>query len=301
MIALRDKAGLTKPATPIRSSLFVPGHRAAWIEKAPRHGADLLILDLEDAVPAAEKAAARQVTRAGLTALGAKNQRACVRINGFETGLAHADLDAIVCRELDSVILPKVEAAEELLTLDSLLTALEHRHGLAEGSIATPLLCETARAMRGIFEIVTACRRVTRVTLAAGPGGDAARAIGYQWSKEGVETLYLRSKTVLDCRAAGIQFPDISSWWNIPDIEGLETDARRNRQLGFRGQTVMHPSHVPVVNRIFSPSEQELAWAKGLLAAMEEAAQKGLSATTYEGEMVDEAMAVSARQLLELV
>jgi citrate lyase subunit beta/citryl-CoA lyase len=288
----------TKTTRPIRSELFVPGHRAAWIEKAPRYGADTLILDLEDAVPEQEKLSARAITRKGLKMLHSQNQPAGVRINGFATGLSEEDLEAVVCAELESVTLPKVETAADLHRLDQMLTALEIRMGLPECGVETPLLCETARAMRDIYEIATACRRVKRVTLAAGPGGDAARAIGYQWSKEGTETLYLRSKAVLDCRAAGIQYPGITSWWNIADLEGLERDARWNRQLGFRGQTVMHPSHVAIVNKVFTPSADEIAYCSGLIAAMEDAARRGLAAITYEGDMVDEAMANSARELL---
>ena len=289
---------MEKPARPIRSALFVPGHRGAWIAKAPQYGADTLILDLEDSVPPAEKVPARAVTRDGLSLLHAKGQPAGVRINGFATGLAAGDLDAVVCRELESITLPKVETAAELHELDRMLTDLEIRSGLPDGHVETPLLCETAQAMRNVFEIATACRRVKRVTLAAGPGGDAAKAVGYQWSKGGTETLYLRSKTVLDCRAAGIRYPNISSWWNIADLEGLEKDARWNRQLGFRGQTVMHPSHVAVVNRVFTPSAEEIAWYDGLIRAMDEAGRRGIAAITYEGDMVDEAMAIHAKEFL---
>jgi len=180
-----------------------------------------------------------------------------------------------------------------------LLTHLEKRMGIPVGSISTPLGCETAKAMRNIYEIATSCPRVRRVGLAAGPGGDAARAIGYLWSKEGMETLFLRSKAVLDCRAAGIQYPTISSWWNIKDLEGLERDARWNRQLGFRGQTVMHPSHVPIVNKVFTPPAEEIVFYQGLIQAMEEAKKKGVAAVTYKGDMVDEAMVKTAREMLE--
>ena len=216
---------------PSRSSLFVPGNRSAWIEKAAGYGADTLILDLEDSVPDQEKAPARAIVKAGLQMLKAKGQAAGVRINGFATGLTLDDLEGIFCPELESVNLPKVETVADMNELDALLTHLERRMGLPVGHVETPLGCETAKAMRNIYEIATSCRRVKRVGLAAGPGGDAARAIGYQWTKEGTETLFLRSKAVLDARAAGIQYPTISSWWNIKDIEGLERDARWNRQL----------------------------------------------------------------------
>jgi citrate lyase subunit beta/citryl-CoA lyase len=182
--------------------------------------------------------------------------------------------------------------------LDALLTHLERRLGIPVGQIETPLGCETAKAMRNVYEIATSCRRVKRVTLAAGPGGDAARAIGYQWSNEGTETLFLRSKVVLDARAAGIEYPTISSWWTIKDLEGLERDARWNRALGYRGQTVMHPSHVPIVNRVYTPTAEEIAFHQGLIQAMEEAERKGIAAVTYGGDMVDEAMVKTSREML---
>jgi citrate lyase subunit beta/citryl-CoA lyase len=112
-------------------------------------------------------------------------------------------------------------------------------------------------------------------------------------------TLFLRSKAVLDCRGAGIQYPTISSWWNIKDLEGLERDANWNRRLRFRGQTVMHPSHVPIVNKVFTPSADEIAFYKGLIQAMEEAERKGIAAITYKGDMVDKAMVKIAREMLE--
>ena len=285
---------------PYRSALFVPGNRAAWMEKAIGYGADCLILDLEDSVPDQEKVAARPLVKAAIASLKARGQAVNVRINGFATGLTFDDLEGVLCPELDGVALPKVETVADMRELDALLTHLEKRMGIPPGTIETPLGCETAAAMRNTYEIATSCPRVKRVTLAAGPGGDAARAIGYLWSKEGTETLYLRSKAVLDCRAAGIQYPTVSSWWNIKDLEGLEKDARWNRQLGFRGQTVMHPSHVPIVNRVFTPSAEEIAYFEGLIQAMEDARKRGIAAVTYKGDMVDEAMVKTAREMLAL-
>lgn len=284
--------------TPSRSALFVPGNRAEWITKAVSSGADTLILDLEDSVPDREKAAARETVKAGVKMLRAKGQACAVRINAFATGLTLDDLEGVLCPELERILLPKVETAADLDQLDALLTHLERRLGIPDGQVETPLGCETAQAMRNVYEIATRCRRVKRVSLAAGPGGDAARAIGYQWSREGMETLFLRSKVVLDARAAGIQYPTISSWWNIKDLEGLERDARWNRSLGYRGQTVMHPSHVPVVNRVFTPTADEIAFHQGLIQAMEAAERQGIAAVTYQGDMVDEAMVKTSRELL---
>jgi citrate lyase subunit beta / citryl-CoA lyase len=250
-------------------------------------------------VPDQEKAGARAITRAGIKALHAKGQAVNVRVNGFATGLTLDDLEGVLCPELHAIVLPKIETPADLHELDALLTHLERRLGIPAGTIETPLGCETAKAMRNVYEIATSCRRVKNVSLAAGPGGDAARAIGYTWSKEGTETLFLRSKVLLDARAAGIQYPTISSWWNIKDLDGLERDARWNRQLGYRGQTVMHPSHVPIVNQVFTPTAEEIAFHTGLIEAMDDAQRKGVAAVTYKGDMVDEAMVKTSRALLE--
>jgi citrate lyase subunit beta/citryl-CoA lyase len=284
---------------PYRSMLFVPGNKASWIEKASKYGADVLTLDLEDSVPDSEKVSSRPIVKEGVKTVKAAGQACYVRINGFATGLALDDLEAVVCPELDGIILPKVEAAEDMRALDTLLTHLERRNGILAGATDTTLNLETAKAMRNAYDIALSSSRIRTIILAAGPGGDANRAIGYVWSKEATETLYLRSRAVLDARAAGIQYPMISSWWDIKDLEGLEKDALLNRRLGFRGQVVMHPSHVPVVNKVFTPSAEEIAYWKGLIKVVEEAEKKGLAAVVYEGDMVDYAMVKTGKELLE--
>ena len=283
-----------------RSALFVPGHRPDWVPKALRSGADMLILDLEDSVPVTEKARARSLVRESLEALAAEGRDRSVRINGLETGHALGDLEAIVCPALQAVRLPKVESAADLHELGALLTHLEMRAGMEPGSVATPLDLETADAMRDACDILRASPRATSMMLGCGPGGDAARAVGYRWTKDGNETRYLRSKAVLDARAAGIEYPLVTSWWDIPDLDGLRADAALNRRFGFRGMVVMHPSHVPIVNEAFTPDEAELAHARGLIAAMEAAEREGNAAVTYEGNMVDYAMVTTARELLDL-
>ena len=284
----------------VRSSLFVPGHKPEWVAKAQAAGADELILDLEDAVPDDAKSAARPLVRESLQALHAAGQYCSVRINGYATGRTRDDLDGILCAELRAVMLPKVDSVADMQALDAMLTQLERRHGVAQGSVNTTLLLETAGAMRNAYHIALCSPRVHQLVLAAGPGGDAARAVGYQWSKGGEETLFLRSRAVLDARAAGVPYPMTSSWWDIRDLDGLRADATRNRRLGMRGMCVMHPTHVPIVNEIFSPSADEVAHARGVLAAMAAAAAEGRAAVIYAGDMVDYAMVATARELIAL-
>ena len=283
-----------------RSALFVPGHKPDWVPKAVRAGADMLILDLEDSVPVPDKARARGLVRESLDALADQGQDRSVRINGFATGLTLDDLEAIMCPALQAVRLPKVESAADLRELDALLTHLEKRAGMEPGTVATPLDLETAGAMRDACDILRASPRATSMMLGCGPGGDAARAVGYQWTKGGTQTHYLRSRAVLDARAAGVEYPMVSSWWDIRDLDGLRADAALNRRFGFRGMVVMHPTHVPIVNETFTPNEAELAHARGLIAAMEAAERSGSAAVTYEGDMVDYAMVTTARELLAL-
>lgn len=284
----------------VRSSLFVPGHKPDWVPKAQAAGADELILDLEDAVPEEHKTKARALVRDSVQTLHAEGQNCSVRINGYATGRTFEDLQSILCPELRAVMLPKPESVEDMRELDVLLTHLERRAGIAEGTVATTLVLETAGAMHDACDIARANQRVHQIMLACGPGGDAARSVGYQWTKDGEETIYLRSKAVLDARAAGIAYPMTSSWWDIRDLDGLQRDAERNRRLGMRGMCVMHPSHVPIVNQVFSPQAEELEHARGVLAAMSAAEAAGSAAAIYEGDMVDYAMATTARELLEL-
>lgn len=284
---------------PARSLLFVPGNKPDWMEKAVKYGADVLILDLEDSVPDNEKIAARPLVKAAVKSLHAKGQTCDVRINGFATGLTLDDLEAVICHEINSIVMPKVETLDDIKALDTLLTHLEQRQQIKPGTIKTSLGIETAKALRNAYSIVKSCHRVTGLSLAAGPGGDASRSMGYIWSKQGTETLYIRSKAVLEAKAAGIKYPTVSSWWDIKDLEGLKKDARLNRSLGFRGQTVMHPTHVPIVNEIFTPSAEEITFYNGLIETFEKAEKSGRASVVYEGDMIDYAMVKTAREMLE--
>jgi citrate lyase subunit beta/citryl-CoA lyase len=270
------------------------------MEKALGYGADALIFDLEDSVPAADKAMARPLVRETLAQPQVHRPTLTVRINALETGLAGDDLEAIVCPGLSAIVAPKVETPQDIAILDTLLTQCERRAGMEVGQVEIFPTLETAKGIYYAYQIATSSPRVPTLSAAAGKGGDTARSLGYIWSKAGTETLYIRSKVLLEARAAGIVYPLIASWFDIADVDGLRADARLNRQLGYSGQLVIHPSHVPVVNEVFTPTAAEIAYYRGLLAAMEAAAQQGTAAVTYQGAMVDIAMVKTARQVLAL-
>jgi citrate lyase subunit beta/citryl-CoA lyase len=270
------------------------------MEKALGYEADGLIFDLEDAVPAAEKAAARAMAAEALTQFYGRGPVLTVRINALDTGLSGDDLDAIVGPGLDAIVAPKVETPDEIAVLDALLSQCERRAGLAPGQVEIYPTLETAKGVYHAYPIATCSARVPTLAVAASPGGDSARSLGYIWSKEGTETLYMRSKVLLDARAARVAYPLAATWFNIADLDGLRHDVQLNRQLGYTGQILIHPSHVPIANELFTPTADDIAYHQGLLAAMEEAERQGTAAVTYEGVMVDIAMVKTSRQILDL-
>jgi citrate lyase subunit beta / citryl-CoA lyase len=284
---------------PLRSLLFVPGNKAVWMEKAPRYGADALILDLEDSVPLVDKDVARTLVRQAIEYLSIRGQTVYVRINGLETGMTGEDLSAIVCKGLTGLLPPKIETVDDVQELDTLLHYFERREGLSEEHVELIPILETAKGIYNAYDIALASSRVASIAGSAGKGGDTNRSLGFRWTREGTETLFIRSKVLLDARAAGIEQPLIASWFEVGDLDGLLADAQRNRQMGYSGMLLIHPSHVAPVNQIFTPTVEELAYYKGLLAAMEVAERQGTGAVTYQGAMVDIAMGKTAQQILE--
>ena len=283
---------------PIRSLLFVPGNKPDWMAKAPRYGADALVLDLEDAVPVTDKVATRPIVRRAIDDLKARDQTLYVRVNDLSTGLTADDLAGVVCAGLDGIMMPKVDGSEDVRRMDALLTYAEGLVGVPAGQIEIIASLESAKGLRNAYEIALA-PRVATLMAGSSDGGDTSQSVGYIWTKEEQETLYFRSKAVLDGRAAGLKHLLVGLWSNIADLDGLERHCVRNRQLGFNGEVLIHPSHVPVVNRIYTPSVQEIADAEGLLQAMAEAERQGTAAVTYKGGMVDYAMVKTAQQLLD--
>ncbi|ANS63349.1 citryl-CoA lyase [Streptomyces lincolnensis] len=285
---------------PLRSLLFVPGNRTDWLPKAEAAGADAAVLDLEDAVPEDAKEAARdEVTQALASWRG--SMRLLVRVNPLtpEAGWRGADdLRAVAGPGLYGVVLPKVSCADDIRLADRLLSWCEHQQGLPQGYVALLPLLETARALREAYDIGRAAARVAHLGALTAPGGDVERAVGYRWSPDGTETRDLRARVLLDARAAGCPHPVAGLWADLPDLAGLESFAADNRALGYEGMAVIHPSHVPVVNGVFTPGPDELARHQRLIAAVERAQAEGAGAVRFEGRMVDEAMAVASREVL---
>lgn len=282
-----------------RSVLFVPGNRPDWIDKAPKYGPDALILDLEDAVPNAEKVEARQIVRAGIERLRERGVPAVVRVNGINTGLTGEDVEAIVTAGLVAVAIPKLEYVEEVLKVDAWIELFERKCGLPVGTVEIMVLPETARGIMDIYKLATACVRVGNIVGGVGArSGDVTKAIGYKWTRGGLETLYMASHMLLAARAAGIEYPLGAGSLEVGDTDLVRTQLQRAREVGFRGALLIHPSAVPIANEVFAPSREEIEWNKGVMRAMAEAEQAGRAAVTYDGMMIDYAHVRNALDLL---
>ena len=282
---------------PYRSILFVPAHKPAWAEKALASGADCIVLDLEDSVPQDLKAEARATVRETLPRLRAARPEVglFVRPNALATTQAGADLEAVVCPELDGLFVPKVKDATDVLRWETLIDWFEARNGASGLEMIIPV--EMVDAITNCDEIAGASPRVGAMIGPTSEHADIARAVGYRQSREGSETLYLRSRILLACRQYGLH-PLTGLWEDLGDLEGLASFADYGLQLGFRGQIVIHPSHVPVVNQVFTPSDDEVAYYEELVATMEKAVAEGQGAVRFRGQHIDLAHADKARDWL---
>ncbi len=282
-----------------RSVLFVPGNRPEWIDKAPKYGPDALILDLEDAVPIPEKPEARSIVRAGIERSHARGVPIVVRVNGINTGLTGEDVEAVVTKGLVAIAIPKLERIEEVLKVDAWIELFEQKAGLPPNSVEIVVLPETARGIMDIYKLATACRRVGNIVGGASArSGDVTKAIGYKWTRPGLETLYLASHMLLAARAAGIEYPLCGGSLEVNDLELVRAQLNRSREVGFRGALLIHPSAVPIANEVFAPSKEEIEWNKGILCAMDEAERAGRAAVTYDGMMIDYAHVRNALDLI---
>jgi citrate lyase subunit beta / citryl-CoA lyase len=281
---------------PLRSFLFAPGNHARRVEKALTLDADAVILDLEDAVATAEKPATREPVAA---ALGRPRRGLLyVRVNAVDTQFCYSDVVAIVQPGLDGVILPKVESAAGLATIDWLLAQLERDRGLPPGGIDLIPIIETARGLDRLGAILGAGTRVRRVAFGA---GDFTLDVNMTWSRDEAELAHARAAIVTASRAAGIEAPLDTVWVDLPDRDGLDASARTALRFGFQGKMCIHPDQIEVVNRVFTPSEAEIAFAERVAAAFAKAEAEGSAAIQLDGKFIDYPIVYRAQRVLQRI
>ena len=278
-----------------RSMLFIPSNNPNMIVNGGVLGADSLIFDLEDAVSPDEKDAARDLLHNALGAVDFGKCEIIVRINGLDTPYWEEDLRSILPQKPDAIMPPKVCDAAYIQTLDRKLTELEGEFSLEQGRTKIIALLETAVGVENAYAIASASPRMIALFLGA---EDLTADLRCQRTKEGGEIQYARGRIVCGARAAGIEAYD-TPFTDVQDLDGLQQDAAYAKSLGFTGKACISPAHVTTVNRVFSPSQADIDYAKDVFAAIAEAKRQGKGAISLRGKMIDAPIVQRARLVLE--
>ena len=280
----------------MRSMLFVPADSERKLARGPESGADALILDLEDSVVPANRPQARRQARAFLDGTGGAAFRRYVRINPLASGAALDDLAASVPGRPDGILLPKC-LPEDLRTVDHYLSALETAAAIPLGTVrVVAIATETPAAMFALGGYAGVSARLEAITwgaedLAACIGGNNRRSDGVY------DDIYrlARALCLAAASAAGVM-PLDTIYTDFRDAAGLEAECTAARRSGFTGKMAIHPAQVAVINRAFAPSEEELAWAKQVVALF--AANPDAGTIALDGKMVDRPHLTLAQRLL---
>ena len=284
----------------VRSWLYVPGQRERMVVKSFELPADAVIYDLEDAVPIAEKQAARDLLTRVLGGRDtASAPRRYVRVNHpSRASVFEADLACAVELSVEGIGVPKVETPDEVRHVDETLAGLERERGLAEGSTRTMLLIESPLGLLNAYAIAASSPRIIAVSFG---GEDFSRELGLPLVRTGEakELIAARSNLAIAAAAAGVQSIDVI-WTALDDLEGLEAEAGQARRLGFTGKAAIHPDQLATINQAFSPTPDEVAYAVRVISAYEAAVADGTGAINYEGAFLEEPIIARARRILDL-
>ena len=281
-----------------RSLIFVPGNSMRFVEKAKTLPADIICFDLEDSVPGDEKDTARRIISETLIARRQEyGGHVYVRTNSLESGLVNHDLKAVLQKGIDGIVVPKVNDAHEILQLKKYIVTLEKERKTEKIALVPSI--ETARGVVNAYLIASADERIKALVFGVFDflydmrlDYDEHDSVGYS---------YVRAKIPIDARAAGIPAID-AIWQKIDDIDGLIRDATMARRLGYSGKSIIHPSQIEPVHRVFRPSKSEVEWAKKVVQALAPAMDKGTGrgAVRLEGRMIDAVHYKQAKAILDI-
>ncbi len=291
---LPDPAPLPDPSPKDRlrrSRLYLPGNEAKLMAGAGLHGADGVILDLEDSVHPDAKQAARHLVRNALRCIDFGPAERMVRINPEPTAIQ--DLEMVVPARPDMILIPKVDSADQVVRIDALVNRILGETGEHRPIWLMPIL-ETALGMENAFEIARASNRVAALTLGL---EDYTADLGVAKTPEGAESLWARQRLVNAAVAARVQ-PIDSVYGNVGDEDGLRRWASASRALGFTGMGCVHPRQIGTIHEEFSPSAEQLEMALRIVAAFEEAEKKGLAVVSLGSRMIDPPVVERARRLV---
>ena len=279
----------------LRSLLFAPGNHARRVEKSLTLDADVVILDLEDAVAVAEKETTRETVVAAFQA--PRRALGYVRINAFDTQFCFGDLQAVVARGVDGILLPKVESPAQLVAVDWAVAALERARGLPEGGIDLMPIVETGRGVAALRDIARSGTRVRRLSFGA---GDYTLDVGMRWTFGERELDHVRTAIVVESRAAGLEPPVDTVFIHLGQPEALRRSTELARDLGFQGKLCIHPEQLGPVNEAFTPTDEEVAKSQRYVAAFEAAEASGSVSIQVDGYFIDYPIVEKARRTLQI-
>jgi citrate lyase subunit beta/citryl-CoA lyase len=267
---------------PRRSVLYIPGSNARALEKARSLPADALILDLEDAVAPEAKETARAQVCAAVKAGGYGRREVVIRVNALDTAWGMADLEAAAAAAPDAVLIPKPGSGAEIEKATQALTGAG-----APGKTRVWAMIETPLAILNLAEIAAASKRPgARLSCFVMGTNDLVKETRAELSGDRLQALYWLSAAVTAARAGGLDVLD-GVYNNFRDIEGFRRECMHGRALGFDGKTLIHPDQVAIANEVFAPAEAEVAFARKIIAAFDEAGNRGKGVITVEGRMVE--------------
>ena len=287
-----------------RSFLFAPGNVPRRVEKALTLEADAVIVDLEDSVATGEKAATRKSVAEVLSR--PRRGRGYVRVNAPSSEFCYRDLVETLHRNVDGVVVPKIESAADLHAVDWLMANLEREFGAEPGTIDLIPQIETAAGVQRVDRILQArslrpYQAPWRVKRVAFGGADYAHQLGLNVGMDEAELADARARVVLSSRAAGLEGPLDSHGCHFRDAAGFARALDRSRRSGFQGRLCVHPDQLAAVNAAYLPSAAELARAERIVAAFREAEARGEAAVQVDGEMVDYPVAYRAQAMIDSV
>ncbi|GIS96609.1 MAG: citrate lyase [Nitrososphaerota archaeon] len=278
-----------------RSLIFVPGNNPRFLEKAKSLSADIVCFDLEDSVPDKEKKKARTLIKGALKKRNQYLSSVFARTNSPDSNKIEADLNEIVQKGIDGIVIPKVNSAKEIKKIEKTISSLEKKRKI-RGIRLIPSI-ESALGVMNCYEIASASTRIDAIVFGI---FDLLNDIGIEYTKGNpLGAKYSRYKVPIAATAAGVYAID-GIWQDIKDTGGLKKDCQIGKSLGYVGKSVIYPDQIRTVHEIFHPNKTEIAWAKKVCNVYKKSTKKGKGATVVDGKMIDEVHYKRAQALLEI-
>jgi citrate lyase subunit beta / citryl-CoA lyase len=283
-----------------RSLIFVPSNSRRFIDKAKTLNADIICFDLEDSVPINEKATARQIIIETLKHRTEYKKNLYIRINSFDSGMAFLDLKEIIQNGVDGIVIPKANDENEVIDIIRSISVLEDERGIEKEKIKLMPSIETAKGVVNAYSIAKANKRINAIIFGV---FDFLYDMGLDYTEnDGIEYMFAREKIPIDAKAAGVASID-AIWQKIDDTAGLIKDATVAKRLGYSGKSIIHPTQIEPVHKIFIPTKNEIEWAKKVIGALGQTMERGSGkgAVKLEGKMIDAVHYKQAKTILDLI